>query len=73
MPESVWKPEIHALTVLKEQIVFTAISMTADAQLRKRDIEGFWQPLPHPIHKSNSLDRKPPKRTLKIFDKDAEV
>jgi hypothetical protein len=41
MPESVWKPEIHALTVLKEQIVFTAISMTADAQLRKRDIEDF--------------------------------
>ena len=53
MPESVWKPEIHALTVLKEQIVFTAISMTADAQLRKRDIEdlydNFYSPPPKKI------------------------
>jgi hypothetical protein len=61
------------LAVKDKEATFALVLMTADPQLRKRDIEGFWQPLPHPIHKSNSLDRKPPKRTLKIFDKDAEV
>lgn len=50
--------------------------MTSDTQLRNRDIESLCDKLyplaPHPS-KSNSLNRKPMKSTLKRCDKDAEV
>jgi hypothetical protein len=48
--------------------------MTADSQLRK-DIEGFSDnPYLFPTTlRSNSLNRKPLRRTIKNCDKDAEV
>jgi hypothetical protein len=64
------------LTVKGKDASFSVVSMTADSQLRERDIEGFCgNPYIHlPTHpQSNSLDRKPLKRTLKNCSKDAEV
>ena len=50
---------------------FVVVSMTADLQLRKADIENFsdnpYHPLP-PLPKNNSLDEKPLRRTLKNCD-----
>lgn len=64
------------LTV-KSKATFVVISMTADVQLRGRDMEGFWDNhYPNSNHrpsKSNSLHRKPTKRTLKACDGDADV
>jgi hypothetical protein len=46
-----------------KETIFAEISMTADAPLRKRDMEDFCE-LPHPARINNSLNRKPLKRTL---------
>lgn len=72
-PKAIQKSMIHVQEDCKEQeAMFAVVLMTADAQLRK-DTDGFCDnPYSHPS-KSNSLDRKLFKRTLKNGDKDAEV
>lgn len=56
-----------------KKATFAVTLMIADAQLRKGCGRLLWQPLLPPPQKSNSLNRKPSKRTLKKCDKDAEV
>jgi hypothetical protein len=53
------------LAVKDKETSSAVVSMIADSQLRKRDREGFYDKL-LPPKKSNNLDRKPLKRTLKI-------
>lgn len=67
------------MAVKDKEATFVQVLMTIDSQLRKRHTEGFCDnPYPHPPPtptppKSNSLDRKPSKRTLNIFYKDTAV
>lgn len=55
------------LTVKGKEATFAIVLVTTDSQLRKRDMEG--QPIPPaysiPSLKSNIIERKPSKRTLK--------
>lgn len=61
------------MTINSKEETLAVRLMTADAQLRKWDTEGFCgNPYPTP-QRSDSLDRKLSKRTLKKCDKDAEV
>jgi hypothetical protein len=65
--------------VKSKETNFVVISMTEGVQLTGRDIESFFWLLLFltipsfilPTTKSNSLDRKPLKRTLKKYDGDA--
>ena len=62
------------LPVKDMETTFALASMSADSQLRKRDIEGFCDnPYPPPCKKYKSLNRRLSKRTLKNCDKNAEV
>lgn len=64
------------LTVKGKEGSFATVLMTADPQLRKRDIGGFCDntyPYLPPWLQSNSLDTKPLKRTLRNCDRVAEV
>lgn len=48
-PEPAWRPMAHAPLILKSmEAAFAVISMTTDSQLRRRDMEGFYNPYPHP-------------------------
>lgn len=61
-PETMLKSMIHVLNDYKGEGSHVAVvSMTADTQLRNRDIEGFCDdPYLHPTHqRSNTLNRKP--------------
>lgn len=60
------------LTVKGKEATFAIVLMTADSQLRKRDIEGFCKN-PSPIKKSNNINRKPLKKIHKYCGKDTEV
>lgn len=53
-----------------KEMTFAMVLMTANSQLRKRNIVSVTNPTPP---KSNSLDGKPSKRTLKNGEMDAEV
>lgn len=62
------------------EAAFALISLIADTQLRRKDIEDFcanlYPPIqpPHPHHQiSNNLVSKLPKRTLKKCDRGAEM
>lgn len=65
------------MTVKNEEATFAVESMTASAQLRKRNMEGFCDlpspPLSNHPQKSNSLTNEPLERTLKSCDKNTEV
>lgn len=63
------------LTTESKEATFAVSSMTPNAQLRGREIKGFWDnPYPHSLSKKgNSLDRKPSKRALKKYDENADV
>lgn len=63
------------LTLMGKEATFEVVLLTADSQARKTVTEGFYDDpyLPHPLHKSNSSDRKLSKRTLNNCNKDAEV
>jgi hypothetical protein len=64
---------VPLLTVKDKEATFAVVLMTTDSQLRKREIGLFDNPyLPIPSYspqKSNSLDRKPLRRTLKSCEK----
>jgi hypothetical protein len=71
---------IYAPPAKGKVATFALALLTAESQLRKRDIEGFGgnpnSPLTCPtlsVCKHNSLHRKPSNRTLKRCDKDTEV
>lgn len=63
------------LTIKGKEATFAVVSMAADAQTGKRDMEGFvTTPIPtHTSQKHNSLNRKSPKRILKECYKDVGV
>lgn len=65
------------LLTVKQEATFAMIWMTADSQLRNRDMEDFCDnPYPHQPSlpkKCSNLNRKPLQITCKKFDKDAEV
>jgi hypothetical protein len=83
LPETTWKSMIHAPADYKgkgKDATFGVVLMTVDSLLRKRDIEGFCHkpqpqhlPLPPHVQKSNGLDKKLLKRSLKNCDRDAEM
>jgi len=50
------------LTLTGKEATFAVVSMTADSQLRKRDMEGFWDD--HYPPNPDSFQRKASKRTL---------
>lgn len=60
-------------TVKGKEATFTVITMTVDAQLREKDMEGIWDNLHTSSPQSNILKRKPSKKPLKNCDKDTEV
>ena len=62
---------MHLLTVKDKEASSPIVWMTADSQLRMRDIEG--SVITSPSKYIHNLDRKASKRTLKNCDKDVEV
>ena len=62
-PETMWKPMmVLTLTVKSKEAAFAMVSMTADAQLRGRDMEGLCDKSGSPpTPQNNSLDGKPSK------------
>lgn len=62
------------LMVKVKKATFAMILMTVNSQLRNRDLDGFCDyTYSHSPRKSNKLDRKHSKRTLKNCDKYAKV
>lgn len=61
------------LTEKDKKPTFALLLVMTNSQLRKRDLEDMEDNPPLLHKKSNSLDRKLSKRTLKSYDKDVEV
>lgn len=74
-PSSHWKPcgrpwSMLLLPVIGKDVTVAVVPMTPDSEVRMRDIEGICNNSSAP---QKCLSRRPMKRVLKIFDKDAEV
>lgn len=61
------------LPVKVEEAAFAEVSMAADSRLRSSHRRLCANPYPFPTSQRNSPDRKPSKRILKNWDRDAEV